>query len=110
MTAAVADHKQDLYHSVGRGCARHVQVDYHAARAVGIDRVSPSFLPWRCELSGNAVADVITLCEIAVPVENLNTRDNLWYVRLVTPKAYSPFSVAFEHPKSSAPPAQAAPL
>jgi hypothetical protein len=31
-------------------------------------------------------------------------------VRLVTPKAYSPLSVAFEQPKSSLPPAQAAPL
>src|SRR6516165_3020157 len=28
--------------------------------------------------------------------------------KLVTPKAYSPLSVAFEHPKSSVPPAQAA--
>jgi len=28
----------------------------------------------------------------------------------MTPKAYSPLSIAFEHPKSSVPPAQAAPL
>ena len=30
--------------------------------------------------------------------------------KTVTPKAYSPLSVAFEHPKSSPPPAHAAPL
>jgi hypothetical protein len=29
---------------------------------------------------------------------------------VTTEKAYAPFSVAFEHPKSSLPPAQAAPL
>src|SRR5437016_1330948 len=78
MTAAVADHKQDPYDSVGRGRAGHVQVDYHAARAVGIDRIGAPLSPCWCEFRRNAVADVISLCEIAVPVENLDTGHNQW--------------------------------
>src|SRR5271170_1714903 len=77
MTAAVADHKQDFDDSVGRGRTRHVQVDHHAARAVGIDPIGTPFLPCRCESGWNAVAYVIALCEVAVAVENFHTRDYL---------------------------------
>src|SRR5271169_1332875 len=89
---------------------RHVQVDHHAARAVGIDRVVALFSPFRCEFGRTAVAYVVTLCEVAVAVENLDTCHNCGMVKLVTPKAYSPLSVAFEQPKSSLPPARATPL
>src|SRR5215471_179917 len=72
MTAAVTDHEQDLYESRGSRRDRRVQVDHHAARTVGIDRIGTPFLPWRCELGGNAVADVVALGEIALAVKNLD--------------------------------------
>src|ERR1700720_2216702 len=83
MSAAAADHKHDLYDAVGKGGAGHVQVDHRAARAVGIDRVGARFLSFRCEIGlasrPKAVADVITLCEVALAVESLDTCHNLWW-------------------------------
>src|SRR5215471_17989517 len=77
MTAAVTDHEQDLYESRGSRRDRRVQVDHHAARTVGIDRIGTPFLPWRCELGGNAVADVVALGEIALAVKNLDPSHHL---------------------------------
>jgi len=64
-----------------RGHAERIQVDHHAAgcRSV-INFVGAGFLPWRCELGRKAVADVVTLCEIALAVENLDTCPNMWRV------------------------------
>src|SRR5271155_2355782 len=102
MSTAVADDKQDVY-DTGRGVCRdagHVQVDHHTARAVGIDRVGACFLPFRREFGRDAVADVITLCEIAVAVKNLDTCPTCGGpfgippgVYAVTPNEYSPLSV-----------------
>src|ERR1700730_16856958 len=83
MTAAVADHKHDVYYPGGTHRDRRVQVNDHAASAVGFDRISALFLASWCEIflvhRAKAVAYVITLTEVAVTVENLDTRDNLWY-------------------------------
>ena len=47
MTAAVTDHEFDVYDSGGEACGhvRNVQIDHHAAGAVGIDLVRALFLP-----------------------------------------------------------------
>src|SRR5215471_16892839 len=66
MTAAIADHKQDVYDTGRRPC------DHHAARAVRTDPIGPRLLSLHRELGRGAVAEVITLCEIAVAVENLD--------------------------------------
>src|SRR5260370_6180457 len=83
MTAAVADHKNGVYDAMRRRSVGHVQVDHHAARAVGIDRVGAGFLSFRCEIrlarQSKAVAPVITLREIAVAVENLDAGPNTWW-------------------------------
>jgi hypothetical protein len=77
MAAAVTDHEQDLYDSRGSRRDRRVQVDHHAARTVGIDRIGTPFLPRRCELGWNAVAEVVALGEIALAVKNLDSCDDL---------------------------------
>ena len=114
MTAAVADHKHDVYYSCGTHRDRRVQVDHHAARAVRIDRIGPLFLPFRCEIflvhRAKAVAYVISLTEVAVTVKNLNTCYNLWQSVVGNPEGVFALSVAFEQPKSSVPPARATPL
>src|ERR1700732_472483 len=83
MMAAVADHKLDLYDSVGKGGAGHVQVRYRAARAVGINRVGTRFLSCRREIGlacrPKAVASVIALCEPSLAVESLDTCCNQWW-------------------------------
>src|ERR1700731_227986 len=54
-----------------------------ATRAVGIDRVGARFLSFGREIGlacrPKAVAPVITLCKVALAVESLDTRDNLWW-------------------------------
>src|SRR6516165_1111736 len=79
MTAAVADHKQDVYDTGREPCGDvgHIQVDHHTASTVGIDGISALFLPWRRELGGNTVADVIALGQMAPAVEKLDARYNL---------------------------------
>ena len=71
-------------------------------------------MSFRCEIflvhRAKAVAYVITLTEVAVTVENLDTRNNLRYSVVGNFEAYSPLSVAVEQPKSSVPPARATPL
>jgi hypothetical protein len=47
---------------------------------------------------------------LPLPSKTLIPATTRGIVKLVTPKAYSPLSVAFEHPKSSLAPAQAVPL
>jgi hypothetical protein len=85
MTPAVADHENDFYDTARRAVRdmRHVQVDYHAARAVWIYRVSAGFLPFRSEIGlaprSKAVAVVITLGEMSPPVENLDASHNGWW-------------------------------
>jgi len=71
MTAAIADHKQDVYDSLSEAC------DHHATSAVGIYCVGSRFLPWRRELDRNTAAGVITLCEMTVAVKNLDPVKNL---------------------------------
>src|SRR5215467_14674322 len=82
MTAAVADHKHDVYDSGGTRRHRRVQVDHHAAGAVGIDRVAPGFLPWWREVGSRVVVSlVITLRKIATAVEHLDAiynTHNIW--------------------------------
>src|SRR5215469_15147015 len=82
MTAAVADHKHDVYDSGGTRRHRRVQVDHHAAGAVGIDRVAPGFLPWWREVGSRVVVSlVITLRKIAMAVEHLDAiynTHNIW--------------------------------
>ena len=70
MTAAIADHKQDVYDSLSEAC------DHHATSAVGIYCVGSRFLPWRRELDRNTAAG-ITLCEMTVAVKNLDPVKNL---------------------------------
>ena len=57
MTAAVTDHEVDRYDSGGEawGHVRNVQIDHHAAGAVGIDLIGPGFLPWRREAGSREV-------------------------------------------------------
>src|SRR6266404_2151656 len=79
MTAAIADHKLDVYDSGGEACGhvRNVQIDHHAASAVGFDLVGAGFLPWRREVvAREVVAAVITLGEIAPAVEYLDPGHN----------------------------------
>lgn len=75
MTAAVTDHKPDLNNTVRCRRVGHVQVDLHAARAVGIDIVGAGLLPFRRKIGlaprSKGVAIVVTLCESAVAVEYL---------------------------------------
>src|SRR5262249_34697532 len=57
--------------------------DHHAARAVGIDRVGAGLSPFWREIGlrrhrPKTVAWVITLREMAVAVENLDTCHNCW--------------------------------
>ena len=74
MTAAVTDHEFDVYDSGGQACGhvRNVQIDHHAAGAVGIDLVSALFLPWRREVVARE-----TLGEVALAVEHLDAVDDL---------------------------------
>src|SRR5215470_10584156 len=79
MTAAVADHKHDVYDPGGGawGDAWDVQVDHHAARTVRIDLMGAGFLPWRREVgSREVVALVITLREVAPAIEYLDAGHN----------------------------------
>ena len=79
MTAAVTDHEVDLYDPGGEACgdARNVQIDHHAAGAVGIDLVGALFPPWRREVgTGEVVALIIPLRELALAVENLDAVHN----------------------------------
>src|ERR1700730_2054083 len=81
MTTAVADHKHDLYATVGCWSVGHVQVDLHAPSAVGIDLISTRFLPFRRKIRfvhrSKAVAYVITLGQMAPAVEDLDPGHNL---------------------------------
>jgi hypothetical protein len=81
MTTAVADHKHNLYATVGCWSVGHVQVDLHAASAVPIDHIGAGFLPFRRKIGpahrSKAVAYVITLGQIAPAVENLDPGHNL---------------------------------
>jgi hypothetical protein len=81
MTAAVADHKLDPYlPALGgdRRNAKHVQIDHHAAGAVRIDQIGAGFPPCRRKVGAReVVALVITLRQIAVTVEDLDTGDDL---------------------------------
>ena len=73
VTAAVAEHKQDLNDSRRTCRNRRVQIDHHAAGAVRIDLIGTGFLPWRREVrSREVVASVITLREVAPAVEYLD--------------------------------------
>src|SRR5215472_11777054 len=74
MTAAVADHKKDLYDSRGAHRDRCVQVEHLAAGAIRIDRIGALFLPLRRELGWDAVAPVVTLREVALAVVNPDAR------------------------------------
>src|SRR6516162_5108353 len=82
MPAAVADHKHDVYDPGRTRRDRRVQVDHHAAGAVGIDRIGALFLPWRREVvARDVVALVITLREVAMAVEHLDAIYNSHNIR-----------------------------
>src|SRR6516162_8366418 len=82
MPAAVADHKHDIYDPGRTRRDRRVQVDHHAARAVGIDRIGARFLSRRREVwTRVVVALVITLRKIAMAVEHFDAiynTHNIW--------------------------------
>jgi len=62
---------------------RHVQVDLHAARAVGINSVGSGLLSVRREIGlacrSKTVAPVITLRQPAAAVKDLDTGRNRWW-------------------------------
>jgi hypothetical protein len=72
-TATIADYKHVLYYSVRGtgGDARHVQVDFLAAGAVGIDRVAarPTHSKIGQVTRPKAIGRVISLCVIAFTVK-----------------------------------------
>jgi len=69
MTTTIADHKHDVCDTGGGACGDvwHIQVDHHAAGAVGIDLVGAGLLPGQREIvASEVVSSVIALGQIAL--------------------------------------------